>query len=102
MPGTDDEEEQVQGDLVETGRVDEEVSSTDGEDGNVVMDVDDDEDDQSSDEATSPPPTNMAHRLRQEPKISFVFDEATGDFVESHPTIFLPRPALPNSQSQAP
>ncbi|PBK79424.1 hypothetical protein ARMGADRAFT_1093130 [Armillaria gallica] len=91
LPGTDNEEEQAQEDLVETGRVDEEVAGTDGEEGA-----------QSSDEATSPPPTNMACRLCQEPRISFVFNEATGDFVESHPTIFLPRPALPTSQSQAP
>ncbi|PBK81677.1 hypothetical protein ARMGADRAFT_1091077 [Armillaria gallica] len=91
LPGTDDEEEQAQEDLVETGRVDEEVAGTDGEEGA-----------QSSDEATSPPPTNMARRLRQEPRFSFIFNETTGDFIESHPTIFLPRPALPTSQSQVP
>ncbi|PBK91175.1 hypothetical protein ARMGADRAFT_1081946 [Armillaria gallica] len=79
LPGTDDKEEQVQWDLVETGRADEEVASTNGEDGNVA--IDNDEGTQSSDEATSPPPTKMARRLCQEPRILL---------------------ALPTSQSQAP
>ncbi|PBK98333.1 hypothetical protein ARMGADRAFT_1075193 [Armillaria gallica] len=99
LPGTDDELEQGQGDLVKAGRVDDEVVGTDGEDGDLQGHYEDDA--SSSDEATSPPPTNVARRLRQEPKISFVFDEATGDFVESHLTIFLPRPAILTSQSQA-
>ncbi|PBK80343.1 hypothetical protein ARMGADRAFT_1092290 [Armillaria gallica] len=100
LPGTDDEEEQAQEDLVKAGRVDDEVAGTNGEDGDLRGQ--DEDDASSSDEATSPPPTNMARRLHQEPKISFVFDEATGDFIESHPTIFLPRPAVPTSQSQVP
>ncbi|PBK89133.1 hypothetical protein ARMGADRAFT_1084215 [Armillaria gallica] len=100
LPGTDDKLAQIQGDLVEDDRVEEEVAGTDGEDGDVRGQ--DDEDAQGSDEATSPPPTNMACQLHQAPNISFVFNEITGDFLESHPTIFLPRPALPTSQSQAP
>ncbi|PBK81054.1 hypothetical protein ARMGADRAFT_1091601, partial [Armillaria gallica] len=100
LPGTDDEEEQAQEGLVKAGRVDDEVAGTDGEDGDLRGQ--DEDNASSSDEATSPPPTNVARRLHQEPKISFVFDEATGDFVESHPTIFLPRPAVLTSQSQVP
>ncbi len=76
----------------------EEIAGTDGEDRDVPGQYD--EDSQSSDEATSPPPTNVVRRLRQEPRISFVFDDATGDFVESYPTIFLPRPAIPPVSSQ--
>ncbi|PBK85978.1 hypothetical protein ARMGADRAFT_1035958 [Armillaria gallica] len=87
LPGTDDEQEQIQEDLVEDSHIEEEVAGTDGEDGDVG-------------EATSPPPTNLARRLRQEPRISFVFDDVTGDFVESHPTIFLPRPIAPPAASQ--
>ncbi|PBK90126.1 hypothetical protein ARMGADRAFT_1032708 [Armillaria gallica] len=40
---TDDEEDQVQEDLMETGHVDEEVAGTNGEDSNVAMDANDDE-----------------------------------------------------------
>ncbi|PBK94599.1 hypothetical protein ARMGADRAFT_1078483 [Armillaria gallica] len=97
FPGTDDEEEQVQGDLVEDSRIEDEIAGTDGEDGDVQSQAE--EDAQSSDDATSPP-TNMARRLRHEPKISFVFNDTTGDFVESYPTIFLSRPVAPPSQSQ--
>ncbi|PBK79150.1 hypothetical protein ARMGADRAFT_1041004 [Armillaria gallica] len=63
------------------------------------MDLDKDEP-PSDDEEMSPPPTNIARRLRQEPRISFVFDEITGDFVKSYPTIFLPRPTVPPASSQ--
>ncbi|PBK92316.1 hypothetical protein ARMGADRAFT_1081099 [Armillaria gallica] len=80
LPGTDDEEDQVPEDLMETSHVDKEVAGTDGEDGD------------------SPPPTNLARRLRQEPRISFVFNDTTGDFVDPHPTIFLPRPVATPSQ----
>ncbi len=52
----------------------------------------------TDDEGYSPPPAKMARRLRQEPKISFVFDKTTGDFVESYLTIFLPRTPVPSSQ----
>ncbi|PBK82427.1 hypothetical protein ARMGADRAFT_1090291 [Armillaria gallica] len=95
--GTDDELEQGQRDLVEAGHVDDKVAGTHGEDGNLRGQ---DDDVPSSDEATSPPPTNMARRLRQEPRISFVFDDSIGDLVEPHPTIFLSRPPVPPSQSQ--
>ncbi|PBK92552.1 hypothetical protein ARMGADRAFT_1080612 [Armillaria gallica] len=98
FPGTDDEEEQVQGDLVEDSRIEDEIAGTDGEDGDVQSQAE--EDAQSSDGTTSPPPTNMARCLRHEPKISFVFNDTTGDFVESYPTIFLSRPVAPPSQSQ--
>ncbi|PBK87480.1 hypothetical protein ARMGADRAFT_1085503 [Armillaria gallica] len=98
FPGTDDEEEQVQGDLVEDSRIEDEIAGTDGEDGDVQSQAE--EDAQSSDDATSPSPTNMARRLRHEPKISFVFNDTTGDFVESYLTIFLSRPVAPPSQSQ--
>ncbi|KAK0231656.1 hypothetical protein EDD85DRAFT_956438 [Armillaria nabsnona] len=83
--GTDDEEEHVQEDSVREEQA-EDTAGTDGEDDN--MGGPDDEED-------SPPPTKKARRLRQGPKISFVFDETTGDFVDSYPTIFLPRPVVP-------
>ncbi|PBK85139.1 hypothetical protein ARMGADRAFT_1087811 [Armillaria gallica] len=98
FPGTDDEEEQVQGDLIEDSHIKDEIAGTNGEDGDVQSRAE--EDAQSSDGATSPPPTNMARRLRHEPKISFVFNDTTGDFVESYPTIFLSRLVAPPSQSQ--
>ncbi|KAK0244873.1 hypothetical protein EDD85DRAFT_946177 [Armillaria nabsnona] len=47
-----------------------------------------------------PLPTKKARRLRQEPRISFVFNDTTGDFVNSYPTIFLPRLAAPSFRSQ--
>ncbi|PBK95927.1 hypothetical protein ARMGADRAFT_1028176 [Armillaria gallica] len=59
LPGTDDEGDQVPEDLMETGRVDEEVAGTDGEDGDSQSQNEED----ASDEDTSPPPTNLAHRL---------------------------------------
>ncbi len=96
LPGTDDEEDLVQGNLVEEERVDGGVAGADDEDGDLRGQ--DNNDAPSSDEAPSPFPTKTAHRLRQEPKILFVFDEVTGDFVESHPTIFLPRPAINPAQ----
>ncbi|PBK79253.1 hypothetical protein ARMGADRAFT_1093332, partial [Armillaria gallica] len=100
LPGTDDEEDPVQEDLVETGRIDEEVAGTDGEDRNIAtgtgMNIDDEEG-AASDEDSSPIPT-LARRLRK-PRIEFVFDEVTGDLLESHPTIFLSRPTVPPSQS---
>ncbi|PBK89505.1 hypothetical protein ARMGADRAFT_1083492 [Armillaria gallica] len=94
--GTDDEEEQVQGDLVEDERVGEEVTGTDGEDGDLQgQDYDEA---QSNDKVSSPPPTKTACHLRN-PWIEFVFDDLTGDFVKPYPTIFLSRPATPPSQS---
>ncbi|PBK81328.1 hypothetical protein ARMGADRAFT_1091470, partial [Armillaria gallica] len=57
-------------------------------------------DPQGEDEGSSPPPTNKARRLRHEPRISFVFNDTTGDFTNSYPTIFLPRPAVPPAPSQ--
>ncbi len=96
LPGTDDEEDLVQGNLVEEEHVDREVAGIDDEDGDLRGQ--DNNDAPSSDEAPSPFPTKTAHCLRQEPKILFIFDEVTGDFVESHPTIFLPRPAVNPAQ----
>ncbi|PBK90677.1 hypothetical protein ARMGADRAFT_1082413 [Armillaria gallica] len=92
LPGTDDEEELA--DNISNLDDDEPVPPQD-----EPMDLD--KDGPPSDvEELSPPPTNLAHRLRQEPRISFVFDEATGDFVEPHPTIFLPRLVTTPSQGQ--
>ncbi|KAK0216730.1 hypothetical protein EDD85DRAFT_798164 [Armillaria nabsnona] len=79
--GTDDEEEPVQEDSVREERV-EEVTGTDGE-GDNMGGPDDEED--------SPPPTKKAHRLHQQPRISFVFDKTIGDLVDFYPTIFLSR-----------
>ncbi|PBK97577.1 hypothetical protein ARMGADRAFT_1076054 [Armillaria gallica] len=81
LPGTDDELEHIQRDLVEDDCIEEEVVGTDGEDSN------------------SPPPTMMARRLRQEPRISFVFDDTTGDLVDPYPTIFLPRCSVVQEQN---
>ncbi|PBK82549.1 hypothetical protein ARMGADRAFT_1038574 [Armillaria gallica] len=106
FPGTDDEEEEVREDLV-TGRAT--LFEDDGLSDNFLNMNDDEPElpqdepmDLDRDESPSPPPTNIARRLHQEPRISFVFDEATGDFVESHPTIFLPRPTVPPAPSQDP
>ncbi|PBK85902.1 hypothetical protein ARMGADRAFT_1086937, partial [Armillaria gallica] len=110
LPGTDDEEEQAPEDLVEAGHVNEEVVGTDSEDDgpghnspspiqHEPMNVDG-ADPQGEDEGSSPPPTNKAHRLHHEPRISFVFNDTTGDFADSYPTIFLPRPAVPPAPSQ--
>ncbi len=96
LPGTDDEEDLVQGNLVEEECIDRGVAGADDEDGDLRGQ--DNNDAPSSDEAPSPFPTKTARCLRQEPKILFVFDEVTGDFVESHPTIFLPRPAINPAQ----
>ncbi|PBK88607.1 hypothetical protein ARMGADRAFT_1084565 [Armillaria gallica] len=79
LPGTDDELEHVQGDLVEDDCIKEEVDT--------------------SDEDTSPPPMKMAHRLHQEPRISFIFDDTTGDLVNPYPTIFLPRYSVIQEQN---
>ncbi|PBK92319.1 hypothetical protein ARMGADRAFT_1031194 [Armillaria gallica] len=108
--GTDDEEEQVQGDLVigntalfEDDSLADKFSALDNNSTGVAqheqMDVDGDEP-QNSDEDLSPPPTNKARRLRQEPQILFIFDDTIGDLVEPHLTIFLSRPAVPPSQRQ--
>ncbi|PBK81665.1 hypothetical protein ARMGADRAFT_1091056 [Armillaria gallica] len=90
LPGTDDEDEQAQEDLVEAGRVDDEVAGTDGEDGDLQGQ--DEDDASSSDEATSPPPTNVARRLRQEPKISFA---SRSDFSKSSSTTICSFACLP-------
>ncbi|PBK91217.1 hypothetical protein ARMGADRAFT_1082001 [Armillaria gallica] len=108
-PNLDDEEEQIQEDLVTGGTA---LFEDDGLANNISnldndavppqdeqMDFDKDEP-SSDDKEPSPPPMNLAHRLRQEPRILFVFDEVTGDFVKSHPTIFLPRLAVPPALSQ--
>ncbi|PBK79451.1 hypothetical protein ARMGADRAFT_1093124 [Armillaria gallica] len=110
LPGTDNEEEQVQGNLVtgnaalfEDDGLANKFSASENNSTGVAqheqMDVDGDEP-QNSDEDLSPPPTNKARHLRQEPRISFIFDDTTGDLVEPHPTIFLSRPAVPPSQRQ--
>ncbi|PBK81644.1 hypothetical protein ARMGADRAFT_1039161 [Armillaria gallica] len=99
FPGTDDEEEEVREDLV-TGRAT--LFEDDGLSDNFPNMNDDEPMDLDRDESPSPPPTNIARHLHQEPRILFVFDEATGDFVESHPTIFLPRPTVPPAPSQDP
>ncbi|PBK79886.1 hypothetical protein ARMGADRAFT_1092665 [Armillaria gallica] len=101
--GTDDEEEHIQEDSVTGGAAlfenDGLADNTSNLDDDEPMDLD--KDGPPSDvEELSPPPTNLARRLRQEPRISFVFDEATGDFVEPHPTIFLPRPVTTPSLGQ--
>ncbi len=112
FPGTDDEADRAYEDLL-TGKA--AVFEDDGPVDNFSnpnndmpgplqdnqMEVDGGEF-QSNDEASSPLPTKTACHLCQAPKISFVFDDATGDFVESHPTIFLPRPAAPPASSQGP
>ncbi|PBK79011.1 hypothetical protein ARMGADRAFT_1112034, partial [Armillaria gallica] len=105
----DDKKEQVREDLVtgdaaifdDDGHVDNFPSPDDNAPSlaqHEQMDIDGDEP-QSSDEATSPLPTNAARRLSQGPRISFVFDDTTGDLVEPHPAIFLSRPTAPPSQS---
>ncbi|SJL16879.1 uncharacterized protein ARMOST_20409 [Armillaria ostoyae] len=105
FPGTDEEEERVQEDLVQG----EQVPGTDGEDGNfqdpvddaptpprdVPMDVDKNEG-QQSDDGSSPPPTQSRRKTH---RISFVFNDVTGDFEEPHPTIFLPRRPAPQEQN---
>ncbi len=53
------------------------------------------------DEGYSPPPMKQARRLRQDPRILFVFDDTTGDLVDPYPTIFLSRPVAPPSPSPA-
>ncbi len=109
LPGTDDEEGQVHDHLVtgqaaffeDNGAANDLPSPNDNAPSpaqHEQMDIDGDEP-QSSDEASSPP-TKTARRLRQEPRISFIFDDATGDLVEPHPTIFLPRPATTPPQGQ--
>ncbi|KAK0445255.1 hypothetical protein EV421DRAFT_1734929 [Armillaria borealis] len=105
-PGTDDEEEQSCGVMVD----EENVEESDGEDSvsqgqedvptppmDALMDVNK-EPTQQSDDTPSPPPTKVCH---QKPKISFVFDDTTGNFEDPHPTIFLPRPQVLTSQEQA-
>ncbi len=106
LPGTDGEVERVQEDLVVEERVDEEVAGTDGQDDDVGGRGDDEDTPPSPKDVTgmdvdedSPPPTKKARRLRQEPRILFVFDDTTGDLVEPHPTIFLSRPTVPPAQS---
>ncbi|PBK82659.1 hypothetical protein ARMGADRAFT_1090113 [Armillaria gallica] len=106
FPGTDDEEEEVCEDLVTSGAT---LFEDDGLSDNFPNMNDDEPEppqdepmDLDRDESPSPPPMNIARRLRQEPRISFMFDEATGDFVESHPTIFLPRPTVLPAPSQDP
>ncbi|KAK0245021.1 hypothetical protein EDD85DRAFT_943382 [Armillaria nabsnona] len=107
--GTDEEEDQVPGDLVtgDTSFFEDDGASSDlpGPDGDMTTPGQDeqmeiDEGDQSSDRVSSPPPLNKAHRLCQAPKISFIFNKATGDFANPHPTIFLPRPAAPPAPAQ--
>ncbi|PBK59853.1 hypothetical protein ARMSODRAFT_1027050 [Armillaria solidipes] len=106
FPGTDEDEERIQDDLVQG----EQVVGTDGEDNDlqaqdydaptpprdVPMDVDKNEG-QQSDEDSSPPPTQSRRKTH---RISFVFNDVTGDFEEPHPTIFLPR--RPATQEQNP
>ncbi|SJL16890.1 uncharacterized protein ARMOST_20420 [Armillaria ostoyae] len=102
LPGTDDEEEQSRGIVVNEERVDDEDSVFHGqEDDAPTLPVDDPMDVdkepvQQSDGAPSPPPSKVHWKKA---KISFVFNAATGDF-EPYPTIFLPRPST--SLTQAP
>ncbi|SJL18945.1 uncharacterized protein ARMOST_22548 [Armillaria ostoyae] len=101
FPGTDEEEERVQEDLVQG----EQVPGTDSEDSNFQgpvddaptspMDVDKNKG-QQSDDNSSPLPTQSCHKTHQ---ISFVFNDVTGDFEEPHPTIFLPRRPAPQEQN---
>ncbi len=110
LPGTDNKEEQVPDDLV-TGEaaffVDNGAATFPILNDSVPSPIQDEQtginggDPQSSDKASSPLPMKTARRLCQGPKISFVFDDATGDFVKSHPTIFLPRPPAPPAPSPA-
>ncbi|SJL08191.1 uncharacterized protein ARMOST_11554 [Armillaria ostoyae] len=104
-PGTDDEEEQSRGVMVNEEPVEEsggEGSVSQGQDDDAPtppmggpMDIDGDKG-QQSDDAPSPPPT-QSHRKTH--RISFVFDDVTGDFEDPHPTIFLPRRPAPQEQS---
>ncbi|KAK0430320.1 hypothetical protein EV421DRAFT_1913035 [Armillaria borealis] len=107
-PGTDDEEEQSRGVMVDEERVEDsedEDNVVPGQEDNAPtpplndpIDVDR-EPTQQSDEAPSPPPTKSR---RQHHRISFVFNDVTGDFEDPHPTIFLPRPRARSPQDQAP
>ncbi|PBK82711.1 hypothetical protein ARMGADRAFT_1038385 [Armillaria gallica] len=106
FPGTDDEEEEVREDLVTGGAT---LFEDDGLSDNFPNMNDDEPEppqdelmDLDRDESPSPPPMNIARHLHQELRILFVFDKATGDFIESHPTIFLPRPTVPPAPSQDP
>ncbi|KAK0197661.1 hypothetical protein F5146DRAFT_1156390 [Armillaria mellea] len=92
LSGTDEEDEGIRGSSVEDDRAGEEVAGTDGEDA--------DKGDRIEDEA-SPPPSNKPRRLRK-PRVAFVFDDITGDFLDSYPTIFLSRPEIPSAQRQDP
>ncbi|PBK89504.1 hypothetical protein ARMGADRAFT_1083491 [Armillaria gallica] len=106
LPGTDDEEECIQEDMVETRQDEVAFLRNDGDlqgqdDDSPAPPQDDsvataEQDVQSSEEASPPP---MRHR-RTKPRISFVFDDLTGDFVDSDPTIFLPRLAILPATSQ--
>lgn len=107
LPGADDEEDHIQEDLIETSQ--EEVDFLGNDDDLQGQDDDaptpppdasmaaDKEEVQGLEEASSPPP--MKH-CRMKPRISFVFDNLTRDFVESDPIIFLPRPLLHTDQEQ--
>ncbi|PBK85203.1 hypothetical protein ARMGADRAFT_1036498 [Armillaria gallica] len=106
----DDEEGQIQEDLVTGGAalfeddgLADNFSNFDDNKPNAPqdepMDLDRDES-PSGDKEPSPPPMNIARRLHQAPRISFIFDKATGDFIEPHPTIFIPRPTAPPVPSQ--
>ncbi|KAK0245028.1 hypothetical protein EDD85DRAFT_943404 [Armillaria nabsnona] len=87
--GTDDEEDPVQEDLVGEERV-QDITGTNGEDNNTGG---------PDDEEDSPPPTKKARRLQKEPRISFIFDNTTGDLIDPYPTIFLSRLVVAPSQS---
>ncbi|PBK68364.1 hypothetical protein ARMSODRAFT_1019924 [Armillaria solidipes] len=103
-PGTDDEEEQSCGVMVDEEHVEESGSEGGASQGqeddaptpplNNPIDVDWEPTWQSDDDS-SPPPT-MVHR--QKHKILFMFDDTTGDFEDPHPTIFLPRHPTPQDQ----
>ncbi|PBK77616.1 hypothetical protein ARMSODRAFT_1010266 [Armillaria solidipes] len=103
----DDEEEQGRGVMVDEDRIegsDDEDGAFQGQEGDAPippldnpMDIDKGSS-QQFDDVPSPPPARIH---RREHKISFVFDDVTGDF-EPYPTIFLPRPQILTSQEQAP
>ncbi|SJL06230.1 uncharacterized protein ARMOST_09566 [Armillaria ostoyae] len=107
-PGTDDEEEQSRGVMANEECIEESVDEDgafQGQEGDAPtpplgysMDVVQEPIPQS-DEAPSPPPTKSR---RQHHRISFVFNDVTGDFEDPHPTIFLPRPRARSPQDQAP
>ncbi|KAK0479801.1 hypothetical protein EDD18DRAFT_1113735 [Armillaria luteobubalina] len=50
----------------------------------------------TDDEGSSPPPTDPTNKARrlQARKVSFIFDDPSGNALDPHPTIILPRPQI--------